>query len=190
MNWKNPDTGSVPALDLVALDESALMAIGAAADSLFEGRVPSKSLRFIINRYLRHPWYDYRVYALRDGARLAGLAVLRQAAAEGAHVLRIVDLIGGEDVLPAFANSLRGLVVDDDAEYVDLYCHGIDPEAMKAAGFLNCGDVEDLVVPNHFEPFERKSQKIRYSYRRFDDDSRSVLRLFRGDADQDRPNQL
>ena len=75
-----------------------------------------------------------------------------------------------------------------EAEYLDLYSHGVPLKILKQAGFINREKVEGLVIPNYFEPFEQKNIDLRFAYKT--DQSLPPVRLFKADGDQDRPQFL
>ena len=144
--------------------------------------MPRKTRAYVESRYLAHPFYDYRVFLATLGSA-AGLIITRFCTHAGAKALRVVDFIGAPEVLagagPAFADLLR----DDMAEYLDFYASGLDDE-LRAAGLVDCAGVEGLILPGHFEPFERRNVSLLYSLR--GPAGRRVI--CKGDADQDRPN--
>ena len=72
------------------------------------------------------------------------------------------------------------------AEYIDLYSYGLPLEVLKESKFLNIKEIKGLIIPNHFEPFERKNIDIKYAYKNLI--GGQTVRLFKADADQDRPN--
>ena len=45
---------------------------------------------------------------------------------------------------------------------------------------------EEIIVPNYFEPFEKKNVKLEIAYKSKSDN----YVAFKGDSDQDRPNVL
>lgn len=184
-----PDAQPVPAasgLALAPLDEAALMALPASVDGCFAGIVPAKSRLHLARRYLRHPFYRYRLYGVAEGGDIRGFLVFRLAEAAGSSVLRLVDLVGPDRLLAA---PLLGLLRESGAEYIDFYSHGVDPATLAAAGFLDRHTTPGLVVPHYFEPYRQANQEIAYSYKQFGEPQGRV-RLVRGDSDQDRPNLL
>ena len=79
--------------------------------------------------------------------------------------------------------NIQNLLKEYSAEYIDCYNHGISKEYFYAMGFSEV--TGDVVIPNYFEPFEKKNIDIYYaSYSRF------PTVIFKGDCDQDRPNLL
>ena len=76
-----------------------------------------------------------------------------------------------------------------DAEYVGtFYTLGYDHAALARAGFLLRDPGCEVVVPNYFEPFERRN--VRLDYVIYTDVSKFRFTFVKGDSDQDRPNRL
>lgn len=159
-------------------------------DALSIGRLPRKSLAYIRNRYLRHPWYRYQLKTILADGRLRAVIVLRRVDVPhlASQVLRIVDVIGDAEVLARCGHCLQQLVQRSGCEYLDLMQHGMDGQALAAGGFVTRGDHPSMVVPNYFEPFESRNVDIELAYRVEPDFSNYKVCLFRADSDQDRPN--
>jgi hypothetical protein len=74
-----------------------------------------------------------------------------------------------------------------DAEYIDMYCHGVLEDPLRSSGMIQLDPAGDVIIPNHFEPFLKKNVVIHWAYK----SSASVHPLvLKADADQDRPNLL
>jgi hypothetical protein len=146
--------------------------------------IPRKSAEYVGARYLRHPIYTYRVLALRRGDATLGVLVLRVATHGHRRALRVIDYIGPPDTVPGIGAVVLAQLRHFDAEYADLHNHGLDPALFEAAGFTAVDPSGRDIVPDHFEPFERRNVPIRFA---LNTDRPAVL--FKGDGDQDRPNQ-
>lgn len=149
-------------------------------------KVPCKSPRYFLNRYLIHPIYQYRIFAIElDGCSRALLS-MRIASNNGARVLRIVDFLGDEEVLAESGSAIGQLLDEEGCEYADFLEYGLLPSVLVACGFRQAIHGSAVVVPNYFEPFLRRSTRIQFAIKgvRAED-----LAIFRGDGDQDRPNQ-
>ncbi len=145
---------------------------------------PRKTGAYVVNRYLDHPFYDYTPYLLRLGADW-GVIVVRTCVHEGARALRIADFLGTPRVLAGAGMAFRDLLMESDAEYLDFYCTGLAAE-LDAAGLRNVRDCEGLILPSHFEPFDRRNTDLLYALK----GPAGRIVLTKGDADQDRPNRL
>lgn len=176
-------------LELVDVDRSVGAEDRARIDRVAAAATPSKSWDYIVERFVDHPWYRYEVKAVRHRGQLTSVVVWRVVEAEGSRVLRIVDVIGDPGWLADARFALQRRVAEIDAEYVDVTQSGIDPDALHAAGFVSTREHPDLVLPNHFAPFERRRVDIEIAHKVLDG-SDAAVRLFRADSDQDRPNQV
>ena len=164
---------------------------GAAGERLdefarvIEGYSPGKTVEYVRNRYLRHPFYRYELVGVWREASPIALAVARKAEAASATAVRIVDLFGREEELACIGPAVDQLIREADAEYADFYGYGFGQESLARAGLLL--KAEDVIVPNYFEPFVQANVPIHCAMLRTTADP---VRLVRGDSDQDRPNQL
>jgi hypothetical protein len=145
--------------------------------------IPRKTARYVVARYVNHPLYSYRVVALTDVDAVVGLAVTRLAEHDGRKALRIVDFLGNSRLVARIGRVVQSLLQEHDAEYADVYNSGIDPAAFECAGFRRVDPDGSEIVPDHFEPFERRNVRLWFSIK-----AAGEPVLFKGDADQDRPN--
>jgi len=180
-NRRVPDTN----LTAVAVDDTTFSATVAGLDlGSRNQQLPFKTPAFFRSRYLQHPRYRYETFALRRGDRPIGLLATRVAAHGERRALRVVDYIGADDLVPALGRLILDQVRRHGAEYADILNWGIDSAWFEAAGFSPIDPSGPDIVPNHFEPFERRNAPVRFALKA---DRPAVL--FKGDGDQDRPNQ-
>ncbi len=149
-------------------------------------QIPSKSDAYIVNRFMNHPIYEYHVYAITDADQVLAICVIRPVVQDSSIVLRFVDFMGPNDVFALLGQFVHSLLNEYEAEYLDFYSHGIPIECIEKAGFLNRQEYDDLIIPDYFEPFERKNIDLRYAYKITE--SQEDVRLFKSDGDQDRPS--
>jgi hypothetical protein len=161
-----------------------------ALESLCVDSLPRKNWEYIRQRYLEHPIYRYHALAMFQNDEPRGILVTRKVHANNSAALRVVDYLGDITVLPSFRGSLQEILVAEDAEYIDVYQHGIPLEILARAGFVNRRAQDSLVVPNYFEPFIAANIELDFAYKLDDPKLTNRVRIFRGDGDQDRPNQL
>lgn len=151
--------------------------------------LPALSARYVTNRYVEHPFFDYRVYAVERGTACEGLLAVRPASHGGATALRWVEYLGEPAALRGLGPELQSLLREEGAEYLDIYSAGIDPERFAEAGMLtrdpDPDPGSDVVVPNYYEPFERRNVEIDVAYR-VENDADPVV--YNGHGDMDRPN--
>lgn len=144
---------------------------------------PRKSISYLKNRYLNHPFYKYRFWGIFDSERLVSIWTLRVIKMNKSRAIRIVDILGNIEHLPCLSAELQKMLTDIGAEYMDILNYGIDEEVFFNLGFLKLNPIGDVIIPNYFEPFERKNIRIEFAYKA---DFNYVI--FKGDSDQDRPN--
>jgi GNAT superfamily N-acetyltransferase len=156
-------------------------------EQLLHPSLPAKSLHYLRRRYLEHPAYRYHLYGLQSGDAVRGIIVLRQADHAGSSALRWVDYYGDISALAGTASEFQRLLLEYDAEYIDFYNLGLEPEQLAVAGFLQRTPASGIVIPNYFEPFEQRNIELDYTCKAPDVNRFSMCR---GDADQDRPNQM
>lgn len=154
-------------------------------EKLYRYQRPLKSDSYLGNRYLRHCMYDYEVYAIIEQSEPIALCVVRMISENGTNVLRLVDYIGANETFAKLQFFSATLLRKYDAEYIDIYSHGIPLEMFKEAGYIRRSDYDDLVVPNHFEPFHQKNIDLNFGYKC--PQAGEPVRLFKGDCDQDQP---
>jgi len=177
-----PDTN----LTAVPVDAATFSAAVAGFDLGSRDRqLPHKTPAYFWSRYLQHPRYRYEAFVLCRDDRPIGLLATRLAAHREQRALRVVDFIGADDLVPALGRLILDQVRRYGAEYADILNWGIDSALFEAAGFSSIDPVGPDIVPNHFEPFERRNAPVRFALKA---DGPAVL--FKGDGDQDRPNQL
>jgi hypothetical protein len=123
--------------------------------------------------------------ALLDARAPVGLMVLRTVEHSGRRALRIIDFLGADSLLACAGPVVQTLVEERDAEYADVYNTGIDGAVFEQAGFRRIDPDGPEVVPDHFEPFERRNVRLWFSV-----SGTGHPVLFKGDADQDRPNRV
>ncbi len=149
--------------------------------------LPAKTPIYFRERFLRHPFYRYRVFRLRSTANAGGLLALRIAEHEGRRALRIVDFAGDDAVLGSSGAALERLMQSTDAEYADLWSLGVAGGVIEASGFTRIDPAGATVVPNYFEPFDSRNARILCAFKR---PTAGRFQAFRADGDQDRPNRL
>jgi len=145
---------------------------------------PYKSVEYIVNRYLKHPFYKYRILGVFHNNFLLYSFIIRLVNVKGAKAIRIVDAYGRIKNY-YLKDELENILIQYDAEYIDFYNIGIDEELIRKIGFEK-RENNEIIVPNYFEPFVRENVNIRFAH----NTSYDEYVIFKGDSDQDRPNLL
>lgn len=148
---------------------------------------PVKSESHFVNRFLKHPIYDYLVYRLVGEDGRTGLMAARLAEFEGSRALRLVDYVGPVDLLGGMGEGLLEQMQLKDVEYADFCLHGIAHNILLESGFEPVSVESNLIVPTYFEPFVRESHSVFGAVKTSADER---FCAFRADGDQDRPNMI
>lgn len=146
---------------------------------------PRKSLTYLINRFKKHPIYNYSFYGLYDTKILRNILVVRKCCINESNVLRVVDVIGNLDNTPYLREHFQKILREHNSEYIDIMNFGISQDIFIRMGFELLDPMGRLIIPNYFEPFEQRNVVLEGAYR-----SPYSYTFFRADADQDRPNVL
>ena len=151
-----------------------------------ESIYPIKRARYYINRYIKHPFYKYNLFWIVNNGIKTVLLVCRTVQAQGAKAIRIVDINGAISIISGAYGAFQKMLNQSNAEYIDMYCHGLDDNLLVALGFTRKTVESGVTVPNYFEPYTASNVEIRFAYHVADD---KQYYIFKGDCDQDRPNQ-
>lgn len=152
-------------------------------DNLLRQYTPYKDIDYLTHRYFEHPIFRYNLYGiLADQQEASSILVTRVVPIAGRSVIKIIDFIGRNEDLSGLAPQFDALMFEENSEYIDIYSLGISEQEMNDAGLIKRID-EEAIIPNYFEPFEQKNVDIYYTVPYLEN-----VKLFRGDADQDRPN--
>jgi len=146
-----------------------------------------KSKYYYINRFFKHPIYEYQSYAIIDGDNnINGIFFCRLCYYMSAICIRIVDYFGQNNTLNGCLDCFNDLLSINDAEYIDFICVNMPAEEMDASGFLDRVTQKDIIIPNYFEPFVQSNINVMYNI--VNTQKPRDCRIFKGDSDQDRPS--
>ena len=147
---------------------------------------PVKDTWYLRRRYFRYPYFHYDVWAARENGKLLAYVVTRTVTAEETGcvpVVRLVDFIGEDAVLPRLGGALDAVLNRAGGEYMDCYNAGIPAEVWQAAGFTERLEGDGSVIPNYLTPPLLENTEYYY----FTNKPENFV-LFKADGDQDRPN--
>ena len=147
---------------------------------------PRKDLSYLALRYFDCPFLRYDVWSVHENSKLLAYLVTRvvNSGEQGEiPVLRIVDYIGADAVLPRLGKAMDALLMQSGAEYADCYCAGIPAEIFAAAGFSERKEADTTIIPNYLTPPLYENTDYYYFTNQPED-----FVLFKADGDQDRPN--
>jgi len=169
---------------LKELDATALAALNLPIRE--EETAPSKRPAYFIRRFLDHPFYNYRVFAIELHGETHAILAVRLDRHEKLRALRIVDFLGDECALSQCGTALYDLMKEADAHYVDFWQFGLREEHLLAAGFAATTEIGPI-VPTYFEPFVLARARIFFAIKT---GVGRMPRIFKADGDQDRPNKI
>ncbi len=143
---------------------------------------PLKTIEYLKNRYMLHPSYKYRYFAVNNDHTCLAIFVIRKINIEGSSCLRIIDILGSIEHIDNLGLHFNTLLQSENSEYIDCLNGGIPEHYFYKLGFSKRDD--KIIIPNYFEPFEKHNVDIKYAYK----SSYEPYIIFKGDSDQDRPN--
>lgn len=144
--------------------------------------IPYKSLSYLKRRYFQHPSYSYVIYGLKpDGISTCTVIILRVQECNGSKSIRFVDCIGNIEALAHSTTFFDNLLLQENAEYIDMYEQGVSDELLRNAGWIRLDETHNI-IPNYFSPYEQRNIDVYYCT------TNENIILFKGDGDQDRPN--
>lgn len=144
-----------------------------------------RGVDYFIHRYLRNPFYRYRLFRIELDAQLC-YAIGRVMSANGASALRLVDIYGQLPLLGQALGWFEQHLQRQGLEYMDLYLCSEQSADLQACGFINRADcTADVIVPNYFEPFLAQNVDLQCAVNR-----EFSGPVFKADGDQERPNFL
>ena len=140
--------------------ELGLAKVESAADLLPLGmpatpHTPRKDMWYMMRRYFHYPHFKYDVWAACENGKLLAYVVTRTVTAEEtgcAAVVRLVDFIGEDTVLPRLGAALDAILNHAGAEYMDCYNAGIPANVWLAAGFTERVEGDGCIIPNYLTP--------------------------------------
>lgn len=153
-------------------------------DSVLRQYTPYKDIDYLIRRYVEHPIYQYDLYLMKkEHGESRSVLITRKLEIDNRIAIKIIDFIGNNQDLDGVGEELDRLMRRENAEWIDIYSFGIGENELNNAGFIRLEDGDENIIPNYFEPFLQQNVDIYYTTSQIEG-----VKLFRGDADQDRPN--
>ena len=147
---------------------------------------PLKTVEYLKNRYKNHPIYHYEFWGVYS-EKLAAIFVIRKVNVGNSCILRVIDVLGDLSLCGNIFDDVQTILKQNKAEYIDVMNYGISPDVFSNMGFYKLDlTQDDTILPNYFEPFEKRNVAIEVAYKTQD----GYYIAFKGDSDQDRPNLL
>ncbi len=146
---------------------------------------PLKSVNYFINRYTKHPFYKYQIWGIYKEDEIICLLVTRKINVNESFCIRILDVLGDLSQVENLSAEFDQILQKENAEYIDFINYGINEDVFYKIG-LQKRTTDNIIIPNYFEPFVQSNINIKFAYKSQDE----PYTIFKGDADQDRPNIL
>ena len=157
------------------------------ASQIADNPANPKSPPDFASRFLRHPFYRYRVFLNEGPDHGPGLLATRIAHHESAKALRIVDFAGDPASIASMGGVISTLLKEEGAEFADFWQLGLPDEHFAKAGFKLLDPDGPVMLPAYFEPFNARNGRMLYALRT---SASGPAVICRADGDQDRPNCL
>ena len=144
-----------------------------------------KDEEYLLHRYNYHPKYKYSILKIKEDNNILCQLIIRQINIGNKKLLRIVDIIYLNLSIncETYSRNITNFLVDNQYEYIDFVSAANSCELAKSMGFYKRND--DDIIPNHFEPFQKKNVDTIIAYKLSNEKN---YFFFKGDADSDRPN--
>ena len=154
---------------------------------------PVKDFEYINKKYLKHPFYSYRLfvtYEIDKPAKPTSIIIMRVINVKKSSILRIIDFLGDKKVLLKLEKEFKKVLYREGHEYIDLLVHGMDKNKMQTSGYRIVNN-NNFIVPNLFEPFKKININVHFAYKFFDKNIKNrKFFIFKGDGDKERPNLI
>lgn len=158
----------------------------ACGGRVFDKLLPYKSKAYYINRYFRHPIYQYNVTGIKNiEGDITAIFFWRFCDYSNAKCIRIVDYIGDGSELKGNLHNFQNLLYETEAEFVDFIQYGFPKQFFLDGGWVDISDTK-AILAHYFEPFVLKNIELDFNFK--SKDAAMSPMIFKGDADQDRPN--
>ena len=151
--------------------------------SFYKEKVPYKSRDFFVKRYENHPYYQYKFHEVTSENFFKGFIVSRVIKYNGSHALRIIEVVAEDNLIGEIIDEFATTISSSSFEYVDVYVSSINNQSFAMKNFEDISSSNDIIVPDHFEPYEKKNIDIHF----MTSNNQGTI-LFKGDGDQDRPS--
>ena len=130
---------------------------------------PVKDTWYLRRRYFRYPYFRCDLWAARgNGKLLASACVTRAVTAEETGcvpVVRLVDFIGEDAVLPRLGGALDAILNRAGGEYMDCCNAGVSRRSLAGRRFYRAaGGRRQRHIPNYLTPPLLENTEYYYFY--------------------------
>ena len=146
---------------------------------------PSKSFKFLINRYLNHPNLTYKIYEISYNKKIKCLIVLRIINIKNNSLIKIVDFQGQKKNIIYIGGLIKYLLKVYQPEFIDIVSLGLSKKLLKKTGFKNRKEYKKLILPDYVNPLVLRNINLKCGVIPKYNNKMIVMR---GDGDRDSPN--
>jgi hypothetical protein len=143
-----------------------------------------KNNKYIINKYIKNPFYKYKCVLIKINSKKNVLLVFRKIKILKTSIIRIIDFVGSPKDFEKLNSLFNYILNENNSEYVDLVVSENFKFNPNNVGFI---EKTNEIVPSYFEPFIKKNitHLCGYNTRVYKN-----LFIFKGDGDSERPNKI
>lgn len=145
--------------------------------------IPAKSSKYFINKYIKNPFFKYKIGLITYKKIYKILIVLRIEKHNKSKILRIVDLSGDYKYLKYCYQIFLKLLENENAEFLDFLQFGINHKILEKCNFKLNRHTRSI-IPTYFNPYVNKNIKI---YSAFKTNNQKIV-IVKADGDQDIPH--
>ena len=153
-------------------------------ENLQNGKIyPKKTIEYIQNRYINHPFYNYITYEIITSNQIVAYLIIRIQNYNNSCCIRIIDIIGKYKKIESLFEEFDYLLKIFNAEYIECYNYGLKESYFKKWGLINKNSTNSI-IPEYFNPFKMENIQVRFAIK----SKYENFSIFKGDSDQDRPS--
>ena len=141
-------------------------------------------LNYLSNRFVNHPIYKYKFLSLNKQNKLLAIFVYRVINVNKSKCMRIVEIVNLEKINFNIKNYLQEFLIKNKIEFLDFIYFNNNIENIRKIGFNLRKRKDKIIIPSHYEPFERKNIDIDFSYIT----KNNKFEVFKSHSDLDRPS--
>lgn len=143
---------------------------------LFGGR----TVEYVLNRYLKHPRFEYQIYGVISDNILA-IFVGRVVTTPDQTFFRIVEFMH-TDSTPYLGAEISVWLKETGLDFIDFYCIG--RHRLMEIGWIPVNEQCASIFPHFVDPVEYRNITLKLIH------ADEINWVTRGDGDQDRPNSF
>ena len=143
--------------------------------------LPHKSFDFFDSKYIKNPFYDYKILNIEDTSFVVG----RIIQLKNVKLFRIVDFYGDFFNNKKMKSIFNAYISQNSLDYIDFFNFGLDINILNKCGFEKI--VSSDKYPHYTEPENGTKVDLKGAVK-CDAQLFNKLVINKSDSDQDRPN--